>query len=205
MSRRVAALAIVAIVVLLLLWFMLLWRPQGDALDRANERVTAAETERGALQLRLSRLRAAQEGSADLMADVERMRRAVPDEAELAQFILDANDIAVTAGVTFLSITPSTPAASTDAGLPTEVALAIAVRGTYDSVIDYLDALEALPRIVVVDTLNVNPEGADALAVSLTARMFTTEIPLDAGALSGGQADGASTTTVTSTTETSGG
>jgi len=204
-SRRVAALAIVAIVVLLLLWFMLLWRPQGDALDRANERVTAAETERGALQLRLSRLRAAQEGSADLMADVERMRRAVPDEAELAQFILDANDIAVTAGVTFLSITPSTPAASTDAGLPTEVALAIAVRGTYDSVIDYLDALEALPRIVVVDTLNVNPEGADALAVSLTARMFTTEIPLDAGALSGGQADGASTTTVTSTTETSGG
>lgn len=202
MSRRVALLAVAAAAVLLLLWFVLLWRPQSGSLEAADERLAAAEAEHGALQLRLARLEAAQEQTADLMADVEGMRRAVPDDAELAQFILDANDIAVTAGVTFLSITPSVPAASLEAGLVSEVSLAIAVRGTYDAVVDYLDLLEELPRIVVVDTVSVNPDLGDALAVSLTARMFTTAPPV---APAGSVDAGATTTTATPTTETTGG
>lgn len=176
MNRRAVLLAFGAAVGLLLLWFVLLWRPQGSALDDARARADTAEAEHSALELRLARLRASQENATGLMADLETLRRAVPDEPELAQFILDANDIAETSGVAFLSISPGVPSLSTD-GTPPVVTLNISVRGTYDSVIDYLRLLEELPRIVVVDSVSLTPEGTDQLNVALIARMFSNTAP----------------------------
>lgn len=179
MSRRTIAVAVGAASVLLVLWFLLLWSPQGGRLQDAEKRVASAEEANTALELRLGRLRASQERVPELMADVEELRRAVPDEPELAQFILDANDAATDAGVDFLSISPGLPEQSNPA-LPPVISLSINVTGSYFSVLDYLDRLAELPRIVVIDDITLTPNESDSgsgLGVSITGRMFATSAP----------------------------
>lgn len=68
--------------------------------------------------------------------------------------------------------------------------------------IDYLNRLDELPRIVVVDDLSLTTggdgvgdgAGAATLSASVTARMFTTAMP---DAVAGGASAVATTTTTT--------
>jgi Tfp pilus assembly protein PilO len=173
--------AIGATVGLLALWFMFLWGPQGGRLHDAHERTTAAQQENQGLELRLARLRSAQEHALDLTADVEQLRRAVPETPELAEFILDSNQAASDADVDFLSVSPGEPTAGVGA-LPPVIPLNIDVNGSYFSVLDYLDKLSSLPRVVVIDSISLTPDGAaaqsgDTLSVALTGRMFTQTAP----------------------------
>lgn len=178
MSRRLALIGFGAAGVLLVLWFLLLWGPQGGRLDDAKARRAAAENQNGTLEVRLARLQEAQERAPQLLADLERLRAAVPDDPALAQFILDANTIAEDAGVEFLSIAPGVPSPSLTGGPPV-VNLQIAVNGGYFQVLDYLDRLDALSRVVVVDSLTLTPateEGEVNIGVQLSARMFTSAL-----------------------------
>ena len=173
MNRRTILVAFAAAAVLLLGWFMLLWGPQGGRLSDARERLGTAENENRALELRLSRLQAVQERAPELTAALSELRRAVPDDPALAQFILDANQAANESGVQFLSIAPNVP----EAGNPSSIRLSINVTGTYEAVLLYLRRLEDLPRIVVVDSLGLSPSQDEAglqLSVAILARMFTT-------------------------------
>ena len=203
MSRRLLAFGIGAAALLLAVWFLLLWSPQGNKLDDAKKRTAAAETKSSELELRLSRLQAAQKDAPELMATSQELRRAVPATPDLAQFILDANDAASAAGVDFLSITPTPPSPTTTGG-PTEIKLGINVTGSYSEVINYLDRLDDLPRVVVIDTLGLTPGATgtpDGLTVSISARMFTTAAPAGTttatGATGSGSSTGGSSTTTT--------
>ena len=184
MNRRLALISFGVAAVLLILWFMFLWSPQGNKLTDAKKRSDAAETQNSSLEVRLTRLKAAQKDAPELMAKGERLRRAIPETPELAQFILDANDAASQSGVDFLSISPTPPSPGVSAAAPSEVRLSISVTGTYFEVLDYLDRLDDLPRLVVVDSLGLTPGGGDsntgsqdAMSVAITARMFTTAAP----------------------------
>jgi len=203
-SRRLLAIGFGGAVVLLLVWFMFLWSPQGSKLSDAKKRTANAESQSSQLQLRLSRLQAAQKQAPELMATGEELRRAIPATPDLAQFILDANDAATAAGVDFLSISPSPPAPPIGAA-PSEIHLQVTVTGSYAEVINYLDRLDDLPRLVVIDNLGLTPGGAegsspDTLSVAIAARMFTTAVPVTVtptttpGAT--GATGGATTTTV---------
>ena len=181
MTRKITLAAVGASVVLLALWFVLLWGPQGGKLADAEEREEAAAAANAELELRRDRLVAAQAEAPALQAKVEALRVAVPDSPDLAQFILDANDAATASGVDFLSISPTPPAAGTDPTQPSAVNLAISVDGGYFQVLDYLNRVDDMDRIVVVDTLDLAPTGEEGrtagLSVSLSARMFTTATP----------------------------
>lgn len=210
MSRRLLGLGFGAAVLLLAVWFLFLWGPQGNKLSDAKKREDAAASQNSQLELRLARLQAAQKDAPKLMATGEELRRAVPATPDLAQFILDANDAASAAGVDFLSISPSPPAPPRGAG-PSEIQLQISVTGSYTEVINYLDRLNGLPRLVVVDTLGLTPGGAEGasaenLSVAIAARMFTTAVPASQAAAGAAAGSGATTTTVTggSTTTSAG-
>ena len=213
MTRKITLVAVGASIALLALWFVLLWGPQGGKLADAEEREEAAAAANAELELRRDRLVAAQADAPALQAKVEALRVAVPDSPDLAQFILDANDAATAAGVDFLSISPTPPAPSADPTQPAVVNLAIDVDGGYFQVLDYLNRVDDMDRIVVVDTLDLAPEGeggrTTGLSVSLSARMFTTATPAGLPGAAPAPATQASTTatpsapaTTTTTTTT---
>jgi Tfp pilus assembly protein PilO len=217
-------------VAVLVLWFVALWGPQGSALSSARKRASDATAQRETLRDQLQRLQDSRRDQPLKQSRLETMRVAVPDDPNLAQFILDANDAASNAGIDFLSITPTPPsapaggttgttaaggAAAGGAAAPVPIRVGLTLTGGYYQVLNFVNLLDKLPRIVVVDNIALTAATAgttQGLQATLAARIFTTSASPVAGATTGaggGAAPGATTTTApgatTTTTRTGGG
>jgi type IV pilus assembly protein PilO len=200
LGRRSIVIGVVAAFVVLLLWWFLLWSPQRKKVDDAKARTDAAQQQAAQLRVTLSRLQELKRTEALKRSQIEALRVAVPDQPNLAQFILDANDAANKAGIDFLSVTPSPPATAaaggtTPAGAPAAVNLAMSITGGYFQVLDFVNRLTDLPRIVVIDNLSLAAGDGSNMTVSITARMFTTSAAPVAPPTTA-PAAGATTTTV---------
>jgi len=199
-------------VLIVLLWFVALWGPQGSALSSAKKRKSQAEAQGATLRDQLTRLQQARRDQPLKQSQLETLRVAIPDDPNLAQFILDANDAASRSGIDFLSITPSVPTAPSSGSSASTVpgggsATAIPIRigmtisGGYFQVLDFVNRLNTLPRIVVVDTLAISGSAATSqLSVTLSERIFTTS----AASVSSGSTTTTINPAVTTTTRAGG-
>lgn len=181
MSRRVLAIAGGALVVVLLTWYVLLWSPKGSQIDDAHERKAAAEAQFASLQVQVAEAKAAKAREPQLVASLDQLAVAVPAEAELAELILALDEAGRFAGVDLLAISPALPKASTVPGGPAEIVVAMSFEASYWAVLNFQVALLHLPRLFVIDSIQVAPNGGDTagsgdrLQVTLTGRTFTTE------------------------------
>lgn len=221
MSRRALGIGALGAVLVLVLWYMLLWSPANGDVQDAKDRREAAEEQADRLRTEIQRLRAAQQNEPAQRARLETLRAGIPDDANLAQFILDTNDAAVRAGIEFISVAPSPPAAAAApvaaaaatattttvpggtatggaASAPAEIRISLQIQGGYFQVLDFLNRLDQMPRIVVTDNLSVTADATGRLSATLAARMFTRAIPpgfAPAGAATGAAGAGGTTTT----------
>ncbi|MCU1456813.1 MAG: Tfp pilus assembly protein PilO [Actinomycetia bacterium] len=202
MKRQPLIIVAAATVVVLLAWFIFIYKPIGNDVSSANKRADTANAEATALDSQLRDLRGV--NVAELKAQKAKIDAAVPADPDLAQFILDADDIATESGVNWVSINPSPPAAA--AGGPTTIAMQIQIQAGFFQLLDYMRDLQQDPsatkpigRLVIVDSVTVSVGGTNAggttgsaaagsgtpfsadgspvLTVSLTARMFTRAAP----------------------------
>jgi Tfp pilus assembly protein PilO len=229
-ARRPVVIGVAAALAVLVIWFLFLWSPQGSKLSDARDRKDNAEREQQELQARIDRLKSLKQDEPAKRAQLENLRVAIPDEPNLAQFILDANSAANVSGINFLSISPSPPTAGTATGAassatppttapeaspgaaapaaaPAVINLQLSISGGYFQVVDFVNRLNDLPRLVVIDSLGLTSggtgtAGATTLSVAIAARMFVSAPTAVSG--SGGPAGGggAATTTVPGATTT---
>ena len=211
MNRRVLLVGAAAALAVLVLWYLLLWSPRSSDIEKAKDRQQAAESALQELRIQAQRLEDARRSEAATRARIEQLRQAIPDEPNLAQFILDANDAANQSGIDFLSIAPTPPAAAATpaaggAPAPAEINLGITITGGYFQMLDFVNRVNRLTRIVVVDSLNVSTGTGGELSVQLTARMFVTSVPAGestpATGANGAPAGATTTTTVAGATTT---
>lgn len=199
MTRRTMLMAGAVAGAVLLLWYLLLWSPRKADLAEAKERRETAETKRDELATRVARLRSSQKDEPMKRAQVEALRTTIPDEPNLAAFILDTNDAASKSGIDFISIAPAEPAPAvaavpaatvaatrstsrtTGSPLPAEIQLQLQITGGYFQVLDFLNRVNDLPRLVVTDGLNIASDDKAKLTVGVTARMFVREVPAGFG------------------------
>ncbi len=122
--------------------------------------------------------------------------------------------MAVQSGIDWLSISPSPPAVGGAGGISV-ITMSIEIEGGFFQVLDYLNRLEELERLVVVDAITISgatiaggdgdeggeqtssATGAPTLSVTLNARMFTR-----ADAAFGATGDGGDTTATTAPSQT---
>ena len=199
MTRRNMLIAGAAAGLILVLWYLLLWSPRKADLAEAQDRREAAEARRDELAIRVARLRASQKDEPMKRAQVEALRTTIPDEPNLAAFILDTNDAAAKSGIDFISVAPSEPAAGagpsgaiavpTAAGaahapagaFPAEIKLQLQITGGYFQVLDFLNRVSEMPRLVITDDLTINSDDKAKLTVGLTGRMFVRSVPVEFG------------------------
>lgn len=192
--------------VLVVVWMLVLWLPRNRAYDAASTQARTAQSQVQALQSEYDRLKSEQAQLPQLQAQLAKMQAAIPDTPQLAQIFLNINDAAVKAGVTVTSIAPSPPAASVGgAAAPPAVKLSLALSGGYYQVLDFIDRLDSMPRLIVLDSVNISGGSStnNALTVSIAARMFTTQVPATTprpGTVGGG---GVTTTTTAGGTASS--
>lgn len=202
MTKRTMLIAGGVAGLVLVLWYMLLWGPRKNDLSQARERRDQAESLQEELAAKVARLRAAEKDQPMKKAQVEALRTNIPDDPNLAAFILDTNDAAAKAGIDWLSITPTEPAlpagvaspvaappaagatstapatpAPVVGAAPAEIRLQLQVTGGYFQMLDFLNRLNDMPRLVVTDTLNVGTGDDEKLTVGIGARMFVRTVP----------------------------
>jgi Tfp pilus assembly protein PilO len=186
-------------VVLILLWYFVLFAPTSSDLSSTRDDVSEVESQNQELQNTIRRLKELSRNSVEQQAQLRTLRAAIPSTPDLGEFILQANEIASTSGIDWLSIAPNPPTATGGSGPTSTISLTIQVEGQFSAVLDYLNRLEDLERLVVVDSINVttgggaegqsgasgSPDttgsvttGAPSLSVSITGRMFTDAQPL---------------------------
>jgi Tfp pilus assembly protein PilO len=229
--KRNAIIGIVAgALVVILVWYLALYKPKSNDVSSTQDQVAAAEHQQQDLKATLDRLTALDKNRPQQQATLDKLNAAIPDQPDLADFIFQANTAAADSGVDWLSIAPTPPAANPSGG-PSVIALNIQVQGGFFQVLDYLNRLEDLDRLVVTDTINVaaggssatstggtttgtlptstSDAGAPTLSVTLGSRMFTsaTATPAAPGATGGtvtpAPSTGATTTPSTPATSSS--
>jgi Tfp pilus assembly protein PilO len=219
--RRSWIIGIVAgAVVLVLLWYLVLFSPTSSDASAAKSKVAEEQRNQQELKNEIARLKELSANAPQQQADLRALQAAIPQNPDLGQFILQANEIASSSGIQWLSISPTPPAASTG-GANSTIAVSMQIQGGFFQLLDYLNRLEDLDRLVIVDSISVtaaggstgtgasgssgsasattfdtgSSDGAPSLSVTLTGRMFTQAA---AASSSGGTATaGGGTTTGT--------
>ena len=177
MNRRALLFGAIGSVVLILMWYFVLWSPRQSAIAEATQRADAAESQEASLRAEIQRLQAAQRDEPLKQARRAELQAAAPDDPALGQFILDVNAAANASGIDFMTISPTPPAPGEGLSV---INLSFSVAGGYFQVLDFMNRLTDLPRLVVIDSVNLTPAEAGRLGASLGARMFTTATGIDA-------------------------
>ncbi|HEY5014675.1 MAG TPA: type 4a pilus biogenesis protein PilO [Acidimicrobiia bacterium] len=190
MKSRGVVVGVLLGIVVLLVWNLLIFSPKGRDLSKAKKATRASQQIESNLRAQLTRLVDISHNGPEIAAELDKLSAAVPAAPDLDGFILSANQIAVQSGIDWLSVSPGAVQAGTTG--PSVIPLSIQIKGGFFQVLDYLNRLEAMGRLVVVDGINVTsaaeagsasaaPTGPPTLAVTLTARMFTRAEPATPG------------------------
>jgi Tfp pilus assembly protein PilO len=165
MKRGVIA-AVVAgfVVVVLIAWFALI-APQNKDISSTKSKVSAADKQTEQLQAELQHLQELSAKAPQQQAQLQKLNAAIPPNPALASFIEQANTLADQSGIDWLSISPGVPAASTSGG-PTTISLNIQLSGSFYQTLAYLDSLESLSRLVVIQGVSINTSGSSGSASS---------------------------------------
>jgi Tfp pilus assembly protein PilO len=178
-------------VVLVLLWYFVLFAPTSSDLKSTRDEVAMTNSQNQELQNTIRRLKELSKNATQQAATLRTLRAAIPANPDLGEFILQANDIASASGIEFLSIAPTPPVASATAGPNTTIGVTIQIDGGFFQVLDYLNRLEDLERLMLVDSITIatssetsgtgssadgstTSSGAPDLSVTLIGRIFTT-------------------------------
>lgn len=158
--RTLISLIAGALVVVILAWFMLVYRPKASQISDVEAQFETAQAEEQSLRATLAQLQSVDEDRPAEEAQVRRLAAGIPPDPELAGFILAIHDLAGRSDLGFASIAPSQPAQVPGQALST-IAVTLQVSGDFVNVVDFLDRLETMDRIVVVDALALTATEAE--------------------------------------------
>jgi len=165
--RRPAVLAVIAGVVLALLWWKFAWEPQGAELSSARRDQQQESANLYTAGQKLGHLKHLAAIAPKLSALDQKLAAAAPPADELNTAIEALNTAADSAGVTLKSLSPGQLGSA--AGLA-PIPVSLAVSGDYLSIQQFLDELKTASRLFVVDGLTESAAGgaSGSLAISAT-------------------------------------
>jgi Tfp pilus assembly protein PilO len=193
-SRKKPILAVLGAIVVAALLFVAVWSPQTKKMTKQRAALTAGQAQLATGRTQIASLRKQQASLGDVQTKIAALKSAIPDTPVIDQLIDQINALAVMSGVTLQTFSPtvapptaSVPVAAPAAGgtsavapsaLPAPVAakaqvvnMPMGVTGSYLQIIDFVNRLNAAPRLFVVDGVTVTAT-AQGLTAQVTARTF---------------------------------
>jgi Tfp pilus assembly protein PilO len=178
MRRRLIVVALAATLALAGLWYMGLWSPQSSSLRQARTAAAAAVKKQHTLAAEVASLQQDQSRLPALRSKLTVLNLAMPATPAVASLIDGINATSLAAGVSLVAISP-TPSAVTAAAAapdtPATINVLMSAVGTYAQIIDFVNRLDTMSRLMVVDSLTFGvPDANGRIALSMSARVFTT-------------------------------
>lgn len=176
MNNRTITFSVLAVIMVVALWWVFVFSGIRSDSDAAAKEVETAKAESTSLEAQLKQLEALEANAPQTQAQLDAMRKLLPQQADLAGFIDEANALGAEAGVKWVEISPTTP---TQSGAVSTISFTMTVNGGYYQVLDYLHRVEGMSRLVVIDGVTIDQGeaaedgGPPELTANLTARMFS--------------------------------
>ena len=154
--KNVAVIAL-AVLLVVFLWYRMVYSSMESQANKADQAAHDAKARTDSLQAQLSKLTG---GSAKQKASADELNRAIPLTPELSNFLRSLQQVRDAAGIpaAFQTIQPSPPAS---VGGSTSISLTITVQGGYAQIIDYVNRLDKLKRMVLIDSVQMTAGAAD--------------------------------------------
>jgi Tfp pilus assembly protein PilO len=206
--------ASLATVLVLLAGYFLLVSPKNASADEVQQAAAAQEAANGVTQQRIDALKAQYKDLPDLQKDLAALQTHLPTTPQMPALLRSLSAAAARSGVTLVSVTPSNPTVLTNGanGPATAVAasapgsvsdypVAISIQGNFANVKLFMTSLEAMPRSVLVTSLNVaraNESQGGADATSTADGALIAQVGAHVFSATPGSAVPAQTTTTTS-------
>ena len=174
-------LAIVAVLIIVALFFFLFIRSRQSELTQIRADIEAEENTSIQLTTELNRLKDLQERAPQLQAELAEIKQFVPETHEIPNLVFLLQDSATAAGVEFLSIAPALPAVPPEQAPLAEVRIEVTATGGYFSLQDFIRRLHNLDRAVRIDALTMSSEEEVPVRIELAMnlRVFF-ELPAEA-------------------------
>lgn len=188
MNRKVLLIGVGVLAIAVVAWTLLLWRPAGTELDEAREVQIAAEDDQALQQSQFARLKAIETDVPRLQSGIETLRSAVPDDASLAEFLLALDEAGAASGVKVSSVSSQEPALDLLTGLHI-VRVSVAASGGYYQVLDFLNRVQEMHRIMSVSSVAAtanrgdDPFAAPSMELVIGAEIFSTGLDAQAAAV----------------------
>jgi Tfp pilus assembly protein PilO len=140
------------------LWYRVVYSPMESKASKAK--AAAHEADTTAANLRTA-LKSATSDKSTKPKDIPpaTLRAALPADAAEATFLRSLDELRISSGVAWQSITPSTPTPSANI---TTVNVAVSITGTEAQLARYVAGLASLKRVFVLDNLSIAPGGSSA-------------------------------------------
>ena len=191
--RRITVVAILVALVLIVAFVFLIWIPKGHQITSAQANLASLQNQDAQAKAEIATLLAFKAQLPTAKAELVRMQTAIPAYPDLAQFMLAIEKISNESGVTYISIAPAEPvpnAAPSSGASPVtglaDVAVSLSVKGGYFQVLDFLNRLDNLPRLVVTSSLSLSGSGVSSssasagslVSASIQAAIYSESLPV---------------------------
>lgn len=176
--KQLAAVAGVAAVVLLAVWYMALFKPQSHKLTVAHKADAAAKVQISSLHQQVIQLQALEKEIPSDNAKLGHYQQAVPNSPQLSASIRSIQQAATGAGVTLNSLAPAVPTSTSGSGKSAvagaqTIPVTIAAQGTYAGLTAFMSALTSMPRTLVIGSTSLAGTGSK-MTLSIGASMYYT-------------------------------
>lgn len=180
-TRRITGVAAAAAVVLVLVWYVALFRPESHHLSSARQAYAAAEKQVSSLRQQVVSLEAIEKQIPADKARLAQLDAAVPHSPDLRGLLDQLHALATATGVVVTVVSPAAPSNSTSTGSTAKSSLggaqstqvALTLDGSYQQMAAFLTGLSSMARSVVVDGANIS-SSRHGLAAQLTTQIFYT-------------------------------
>jgi Tfp pilus assembly protein PilO len=181
-----------AIILVLFLWYRFVYSSMDSQASKATQAAQDAKTQADSLQHQLNELTGT---SQKKKASNDELQKAIPPTPDVGAFLRQVQQVRDSVGIpdAFQTIVPTAPTAQSGGGT---VGMGITVKGSYSQMMDYVNRLNKLSRLVVIDNVQITASTAGGtssggptgevfagqgappeLSMQISARLFTSAAP----------------------------
>lgn len=192
MNRQQVVLAGLGLLVIVILFFMFVFRPKQEEIADLEAQLDEAVAQEATLEAQIAALEEIRSRAPEIEADLAKIESIVPREQALPSALRQLQLAADDSGAVLVTVTPGRPVAlEAEAtapaveGPPTglaELSVSLVVEGSYFQLVDFLRRIEdpaIVPRGITWSTLTVATTEYPTLTANLAGRMFAV-LPLPA-------------------------
>ncbi len=150
-QRNILILAGVALLLLVVLFYVFLLGPQREDLAELQDERDAKQEQLDQLEAEVAELEEIQRNAPEIERELLELSRRVPEQAQIPTFVVQVEEIAGESGVTQLLIETGEPEQPEEGGDYTIIPITMSFEGGYDELQDFVARLQNLTRLVAVE------------------------------------------------------